>query len=428
MSQLRAVVRSSVPEVKLIEIVPKQTGAESVGLAEEHLLPRRSRHRGRPVQIQAPLDIRWPIVQEFLRCGNLSNNSKKLYERELKRFLGWTQCQWGELQTRHLGQYKQYLMELENESGRKLAKNSLNSALTGLKSFFRWLVETYPELCPANPTKGVKFERVPMPPAQSLTPEEVERVWGAIAQRGETRLRDLALVHLLNHNLRAGEVVAATVGAFDGRLVSIPETKTGQPRLVPLSPTGQVAVSDYLDWRREQGEDLKPEQPLILSHYRGWDGAGLSYHGIYFAIETIGEMAGLPELHPHQFRHTAATELLRKGLDPAHARRLTGHTDERSFRRYTLRSEQEAAIEAYYRAIEGKESKEKVYAKRLDRKQRKLLEAMAEISGLDIVGQEEFDAGEISFQELWYENLGQFEAMYAEIVGLPARMKVSLGE
>jgi integrase/recombinase XerD len=88
----------------------------------------------------------------------------------------------------------------------------------------------------------------------------------------------------------------------------------------------------------------------------------------------------------------------------------------------------EAAIDAYYRAIEGQEVKEKVYSKRLDRKQRKLLEAMAEISGLDIVGQEDFDAGEISFQELWYENLGQFEAMYAEIVGLPARMKVSFVE
>ena len=86
--------------------------------------------RGRPAQIATPTDIRWPVVQEFLRSSSsLSPNSRKLYDRELKRFLGWTQCRWPELQSRHLGLYKAYLMELEVTTGKKLSKNSLNSAL-----------------------------------------------------------------------------------------------------------------------------------------------------------------------------------------------------------------------------------------------------------------------------------------------------------
>jgi len=52
-----------------------------------------------------------------------------------------------------------------------------------------------------------------------------------------------------------------------------------------------------------------------------------------------------------------ATNLLFQGLDPSHAKRLTGHQSEKAFRRYTLRSEQEAAIAAYYRAI-GEEPEE----------------------------------------------------------------------
>ena len=67
--------------------------------------------RGRSAQIATPSDIRWPLVQEFLRSSSLSPNSQKLYERELKRFLGWTQCRWSELQSRHLGLYKAYLIE-----------------------------------------------------------------------------------------------------------------------------------------------------------------------------------------------------------------------------------------------------------------------------------------------------------------------------
>ena len=80
-------------------------------------------------------------------------------------------------------------------------------------------------------------------------------------------------------------------------------------------------------------------------------GERLSYHGIYFAVERIGELVGIPDLHPHQFRHSYATNLLLQGLDPIHAKRLIGHQSEKAFRRYTLRSEQEAAIAAYYRVI-----------------------------------------------------------------------------
>jgi integrase/recombinase XerD len=334
-----------IPFVRLI-ITDRDESAQSSTV--ENSLSRS----GRSLSPVPTSDIRWPGVQEFLRSSNLAPNSRKLYERELKRFLSWTHLPWSELQPRHLSQYKTYLMELEVSEGKPLAKNSLNSALTALKSFFRWLSEIHPEQCPKNPTSGVKLERVPLPSAQSLAPDEMARVWQAIAQRDITQLRDLALVQLLSHSLRAGEVVAANVGDFDGRLLYLTQTKNKQPRLVPLSAAGQQAIQDYLDWRQQQGETVSPESALILSHHPGWEGQRLSYHGIYFAIEKIGELAALPDLHPHQFRHTGATELLRMGLDPAHARRLTGHTDERSFRRYTLAAEQEAAIAAFYR-IQG---------------------------------------------------------------------------
>ncbi|NJR57295.1 MAG: tyrosine-type recombinase/integrase, partial [Acaryochloris sp. CRU_2_0] len=410
---------TAIPEVKLI---PFPTVEEN----QEQLI--RTLRRGRPPQIPTPMDIRWPIAQEFLRSSNLSTNSRKLYERELKRFLGWTQCRWSDLTLRHLGQYKAYLMELEVGEDKKLSRNSLNSALTALKSFFKWLCQFHPELCSTNPTQGVKFEKVPLPPAQNLNPEEMERVWNAITQRQETQLRDRALVQLLRHNLRAGEVVAANVGSFDGRLVTITETKNKQPRLVPLSADGQQAVQDYLDWRQKQGEGLSPASPLILSHHQGWEGQRLSYHGIYFAVEAIGRMAGLPDLHPHQFRHTSATEYLRMGLDPAHARRLTGHTDERSFRRYTVAAEQEAAIAAYYRAQEAGQAELLVYAKTLNRKQRQLLEVMAELTGKPPMYQTDLDEDEIGFAQLWQENLLSLERMVADVRGLPERLGVAIPE
>jgi integrase/recombinase XerD len=46
---------------------------------------------GRTASTRPPTDIRWVKVLEFLRSNNLAPNSRKLYERELKRFLAWSE-------------------------------------------------------------------------------------------------------------------------------------------------------------------------------------------------------------------------------------------------------------------------------------------------------------------------------------------------
>ncbi|PZD70820.1 Tyrosine recombinase XerC [Acaryochloris thomasi RCC1774] len=409
-----AIAPKSIPPVMVV----------AIPVAEER--PESRQRQGRPRQIETPADIRWPVVQEFLRASNLAANSRKLYERELKRFLGWTHSAWSELKLRQLGQYKAYLMEHEVKPGKTLSKSSVNAALTALKSFFRWLNTFHPELCPENPTEGVKFERLPVPMPQDISAENMEKVWAAVVQRGRTQVRDLALLHLLASGMRSGEVVATNVGSFDGRLISIPISKNKQPRLVPLSPAGQKAVAEYLDWRRDQGEELQPDFPLFLSQHRGWGGQRLSYQGVYQMVEAIGEISGVPDIHPHRLRHTGASEMLRKGMDPAHAMRLTGHTDERSFRRYTMGAEQEAAVEAYYRSIE--ESKELVYAKSLDRKQRKLLGGLVQLTGKEPLGQVEFDDGDITFAELWQENIEALEQMLELAYGMPEMFGVKVAE
>ncbi|MCL6755456.1 site-specific integrase [Nostoc sp. CCCryo 231-06] len=309
------------------------------------------------VSTRPPTDIRWVKVLEFLRSNNLAPNSRKLYERELKRFLGWTQLHYHELRPRHLALYKEYLRdEIRTDAGKPLSKSSINAGVAALKSFFKWMCYTYPDIIATNPTLGIKLEKVPLPPAQSLTPEEMERVWSALELLGETKQRDTALVHILSHGLRAGEIVELNVGSFDGKLLFLPDTKTNEPRLVPLKKESREVVAQYLRSREERSEVLNCDSPLMISHHASYKGERLSYHGIYFAVEKIGELAGIVDLHPHSFRHTYATDLILLGLDPTHARKLTGHHSDRAFRRYTLRGEQQAAIAAYYRAIGEEEA------------------------------------------------------------------------
>jgi integrase/recombinase XerD len=100
-----------------------------------------------------------------------------------------------------------------------------------------------------------------------------------------------------------------------------------------------------------EGETLEYSSPLFLSHTPRQVDQCLTYQGVYYFVKQLAKVTVIKTLHPHSFRHTYATELLRQGLDPAHARRLSGHKSEQVFRRYTQSVEQDAAIAAFYRTI-----------------------------------------------------------------------------
>ncbi len=162
---------NSLPDIKVIPL-----------LAGNQKVVNTATRKGKPARIQAALrDIRWMKIQEFLNSSNLASNTRKVYERELRRFLNWTELLWGKIKPRHISQYKAYLTEeVRTDKAKPLSKSSINSAIATLKSFFGWMAQFYPDLVAANPTAGVRFEKIPLPPAQSLTKEQMQQVWSSL--------------------------------------------------------------------------------------------------------------------------------------------------------------------------------------------------------------------------------------------------------
>ena len=116
------------------------------------------------------IDIRLPIVHEFLRSSNLEANSRRLYERELKQFMAWADVPFGSVTASLLGRYRAYLeQERKTQKGTPLSRNSINAAITALKSFFGWLHLTYPHQCPNNPTASVKWLKTTLSTPQDLS-------------------------------------------------------------------------------------------------------------------------------------------------------------------------------------------------------------------------------------------------------------------
>jgi integrase/recombinase XerD len=335
-------------------------------------------------RFREPADLRWLRVEEFFQARSLAPNTQKAYRRELKRFLDWTDRAWSDLSPRQIAQFKTHLQ------GQHLSPNSINRALTALMSFFDWFRAAYPEQIAHDPTTAVSMERVPLPPARDLSEIQVTALVAALAERGETEKRDRALLAVLSHGLRAEEVVNLNVADYDGIRLTIREAKDDSTGTVPLSSQAREALNTYIGARRSAEGDLSPDSPLFLSYGRNRGGQRLGYQGLYYMVKALGQIAAtqaqlalerqqqreegaiapVPEdywsqlneadlkqvlalvnVHPHQLRHTFATGLLLRGMESLHARTLTRHKSEVSFKRYAKRALTAAAERAFYQSI-----------------------------------------------------------------------------
>lgn len=283
-------------------------------------------------------DDRENLIEEFLNSRNIKPNTRKVYGRELRKFLRWADLSWREVTSEQVSLYVYWLRhDAKTPQGNPLSSSTVNQAITALKSFYGWL-----EVSP-NPTRKIEMLKLAEPTDQRLTAQELEDVWEAISYLGETQLRDRALVWILLHGLRAGEVVHLNVEHCQGRILKVWGEKANAWREVPLKLDALATVQEYLESR----DELMPDSPLIASV----KGTRLSYWGILEAVQRIGKFSRVKDLHPHRFRHTFGSEMVRL-IDPTHVRELMGHRSENSAKRYIIGVKQEAAVAAFIRAVD----------------------------------------------------------------------------
>jgi len=286
---------------------------------------------------QAPLDPQQQRVEEFLRAKSLAPNSKRAYQQDLQRFMEWSQTPWCDITSYQIGLFKAHLSQT-------LAPASINRHLSTLKNFFTWMVDS--EYLAKNPTKTINLEKLVEPEAQDLTTSEITLIYEAIAASTNPE-RNLALLSILMHGLRASEVSALNLEDYDGKRLHIRPAKSDSKGYVPLVREAIAQIDNYLKWRRDRGESLQPDSPLLLSHSHRRLGHRLTYSGIHDIITSLKTQTGI-NLHPHRFRHTYITDLVLLGMDTHHIMTLSRHKSPQSFRRYTKRGDQVAAENAFY--------------------------------------------------------------------------------
>ncbi len=128
-------------------------------------------------------------------------------------------------------------------------------------------------------------------------------------------LRDKALVALMCYGgLRRAEIVALNAGDVAPALgLRRVQGKGGVEAAVPLPAVAQRILADYIARERADAGDA---DPLFVSRFKTKGGQvvvqRMKGHRVWKIIKAIGMRAGVPELHPHAFRHSCGVELLRR--------------------------------------------------------------------------------------------------------------------
>lgn len=180
-------------------------------------------------------------------------------------------------------------------------------------SFFGWLnAKGY---IPKNPTAGLEPIKVEKKIKQPFSDEELEKLRRICDQE-----RDLALIEFLySTGVRVSELVALNRKDIDfyGKNVVV-YGKGSKERETYLNAASCLHLKAYLDSRTDDNEALFVSERV--PHAR------ITVAGVEKILRRIGKDAGVAKVHPHRFRRTMATNVLKKGMPLEEVRELLGHT------------------------------------------------------------------------------------------------------
>jgi integrase len=245
-------------------------------------------------------------------------------DRMLRRFAGFLTGNYPEInalvdvERRHIEAFKRYLPTRPGKNGRPpLSEMTIRMTLGTLRTFFERVSEwDYPDA----PRRVLVFNGdLPTPDAplpKFLSDPDAAKLMQAAAEADP--VSRLVIEMLARTGLRVGELCALTADAVtqikSRHWLRVPLGKLHNNRYVPLHPQ----LVELLDKHQASRDD--DIDRLIL-----WRGGPLNRHQISRILNRIAKAAGIGHVHPHQLRHTLATQAINRGMSLEAVAAMLGH-------------------------------------------------------------------------------------------------------
>jgi site-specific recombinase XerD len=219
-----------------------------------------------------------------------------------------------------------------------------------LRTFFERIIDwDYDDAPRRSPIYAADFPERDEPLPKFLDDPTAAKFMAALATDPNKRRR-LMVELLARTGMRSGELAAlesdAMVRIGDTHWLRIPVGKLHNDRYVPLHPILVELINDWIATRPPSRSGRLVERD---------DGNSFDRRTIHRYVVAAAKRAGVGHVHPHQLRHTLATQAINRGMSLEAIAALLGHRSMRMTLTYARISDRTVADE-YFRVTEAVEA------------------------------------------------------------------------
>ena len=251
-------------------------------------------------------------------------STTKAVDRCLRIFADWLTehdqdvLAFRQINRRHIEHYKLWLASRENQRGEPLKKSTINQRLLMLRVVIERLIEwDHPDTPARNPILWTDLPKLDEPLPKFLDDEEAAKFMAAAVRLNPQRR--LVVEMLARTGLRVTEFCELTNDAIvtmnQTHWLRVPVGKLHTDRYVPFHPT---LIDLHRTWRQWAGPD---DTGRLISN----QGRVLNRYSVARTVAACARIAGIGHVHPHQLRHTLATQSINNGMSLEAIAAMLGH-------------------------------------------------------------------------------------------------------
>jgi site-specific recombinase XerD len=280
-----------------------------------------------------------------LRARNLAPKTIKTYGDSGDQLAAWLEdagvSSWADATRNHVREFVTHLIETRSAA-------TASVRFRALQQLFNWLVDEGE--IDASPMDKLRPPTVPEQETPVLSIDDARALVKECGGRDFASVRDTAIIRLfLDTGMRLDELAKLQLADVDlDQDLAYVVGKGRRPRSGPFGHKTAQALDRYLRLRKRQRRAELPELWL------GVNGRpAMTANGVGAMVRKRGAAAGIPELHPHMFRHTFAHEWRLAGGDDDSLMRLAGWKSRQMLHRYGASAADARAREAHQRLMLG---------------------------------------------------------------------------
>lgn len=285
------------------------------------------------------------LVSEF--DETLANDGKspktiESYTGDVRSFIEWIESKGniftGNLKRFHITSYKGYLVQNNYEI------NTINKKLNSLQSFNQFLMESnyLAEKIVDLKKDKVKLAAGSEKEVEVFTDAEIEKLLFYIQSEEVLSRNRLIILLLLYTGVRVSELVNVKLRDVDllSMNLTIAWGKGGKRREIPLKGDIIESLKEYLQGERKDNKFADSEYLILTNRSAKMDRDAVNR--LLKRVETKLNII----MHPHKYRHTFCTRLLKRGVELTTVAKLAGHSSIQTTASFYINTSQKDKREA----------------------------------------------------------------------------------